>query len=39
MVGVKVQFHEFLSSALDGGEWSASDPGSLNINFFHSLRN
>jgi hypothetical protein len=25
--GVKVQFHAFLTSALDGGEWSASLPG------------
>jgi hypothetical protein len=25
--GVEVQLHEFLTSALDGGEWSASDPG------------
>jgi hypothetical protein len=25
--GAKVQFHSFLTSALDGGEWSASHPG------------
>jgi hypothetical protein len=25
--GVEVQFHELLTSALDGGEWSASRPG------------
>jgi len=25
--GVKVQLHVFLTSALDGGEWSASHPG------------
>jgi hypothetical protein len=24
--GVEVQLHEFLTSALDGGEWSASFP-------------
>jgi len=24
---VDVQLHEFLNSALDGGEWSASRPG------------
>jgi hypothetical protein len=26
-VGVEVQFHTFLTSALDGGEWSASRTG------------
>jgi hypothetical protein len=25
--GVEVQLHSFLTSALDGGEWSASRPG------------
>jgi hypothetical protein len=25
--GAKVQFHAFLTSALDGGEWLASRPG------------
>jgi len=25
--GVEVQLHAFLSSAIDGGEWSASRPG------------
>jgi hypothetical protein len=25
--GVEVWFHEFLTSALDGGEWSTSRPG------------
>jgi hypothetical protein len=25
--GVEVQLHAFLTSALDGGEWSASRPG------------
>jgi hypothetical protein len=25
--GVEVQFHAFLTSALEGGEWSASRPG------------
>jgi hypothetical protein len=25
--GVEIQLHEFLISALDGGEWSASHPG------------
>jgi hypothetical protein len=25
--GVEVWLHEFLTSALDGGEWSASRPG------------
>jgi hypothetical protein len=25
--GAKVQLHPFLTSALDGGEWSASCPG------------
>jgi hypothetical protein len=27
--GVEVQFHTILTSALDGGEWSASRPGRL----------
>jgi hypothetical protein len=26
---VEVQLHVFLTSALDGGEWSASSPGSF----------
>jgi len=26
-VGVEVQLHAFLTSALDGGEWSAPRPG------------
>jgi hypothetical protein len=26
-VGVEVQLHSFLTSALDGSEWSASQPG------------
>jgi hypothetical protein len=25
--GVEIQLHAFLTSALDGGEWSASHPG------------
>jgi len=25
--GMEVQLHEFLTSALDGGDWSASPPG------------
>jgi len=25
--GVEIQLHAFLTSALDGGEWSASRPG------------
>jgi hypothetical protein len=28
--GVEVQIHAFLTSALDGGEWSASQPGHFN---------
>jgi hypothetical protein len=28
--GVEVQLHAFLTSALDGGEWSVSSPGRLN---------
>jgi hypothetical protein len=28
--GVEVYLHEFLSSALDRGEWSASGPGRFN---------
>jgi len=28
--GVEVQFHAFLTLALDGGEWSASHPGHSN---------
>jgi hypothetical protein len=28
--GVKVQFYAFLTSVLDGGDWSASPPGRFN---------
>jgi hypothetical protein len=27
--GVKLQLHHFFTSALDGGEWSASRPAAL----------
>jgi hypothetical protein len=29
--GVEVQLHQFLTSALDGGEWSASRPGRFSL--------
>jgi hypothetical protein len=29
--GLEVQFHAFLTSALDGGEWSASRPGRFTL--------
>jgi hypothetical protein len=29
--GVEVQFQEYLASALDGGEWSASRPGRFTL--------
>jgi len=28
---VEVQLHQFLTSALDGGEWSASRPGRFSL--------
>jgi hypothetical protein len=30
-VGVKVYLHAFLTSALDGNEWSASHPGPFTL--------
>jgi len=34
---VEIQLHEFLTSALDGGEWSTSRPGRFPISIEQEL--